>query len=114
MKNVIKTQVFLMLVASFCHMSLLAEVLKDPTMPPGHRSLTNQSVGINSAPKFVLSSTLIAPARRLATINGKTLAVGQKIAGARIVSIEPARVALHDGKKEIVLTLLPKKIKRKY
>jgi len=81
-------------------------------MPPGYRSQGNQAVGIKAAPRYVLSSTLIAPARRLATINGKTVAVGQKIAGARVVSIEPARVALQDGNRKIVLKLLPKNIKR--
>ena len=114
MKIVNKTSVLFMLMTCFWQQPVYADILKDPTMPPGFGSLQNQSVGINTAPRFVLSSTLIAPARRLATINGKTLSVGEHISGARIVSIEPARVALQDGNKRIVLTLLPEKIKRNY
>jgi len=96
----------------FCHSSLIAEVLIDPTRPPSHRLGPNTTVGIKAAPKWVLSSTLIAPARRLATINGKTVSIGQRVGTAKVVSIEPSQVALIEGNKEIVLYLLPNGIKR--
>jgi len=105
-------QILLLLVTVFCHGSLLAEVLKDPTRPPSHRFSAIGSSGTKAAPRWVLSSTLIAPARRLATINGKTVGVGQKIEGARVMEINPSHVALRDGDKEIILELLPVEIKR--
>ena len=40
------------------------------------------------------------------------LGVGEHIAGARVVSIDSARVALRDGKKHVVLELMPKDFKR--
>lgn len=104
------SRLFLLFVALFCHSSLFAEVLKDPTRPPSYRFMGG--AGMKAAPRWVLSSTLIAPARRLATINGKTVSVGQKIGGARVVAINPAYVAIRDGDKEIILELLPVEIKR--
>ncbi len=108
--NIIR--LFSLIAAIFCHNSVTAEVLVDPTRPPSHRLTAKASPGINAAPKLVLSSTLIAPARRLAIINGKTVSVGQYIGSAKVVSIERSQVALIKGNKEIVLHLLPDGIKR--
>ena len=105
------SRLFLLLVTIFYHSSLFAEVLKDPTRPPSYR-FSGIGTGIKAVPRWVLSSTLIAPARRLATINGKTVGVGQKVGGARVVAINPAYVAIRDGDKEIILELLPVQIKR--
>jgi hypothetical protein len=60
----------------------------------------------------VLSSTLIAPGRRLATINGQRVAVGERIGQARVTAIEADRVALTEGNKEIIVELLPVNFKR--
>ncbi len=105
-------RLFTLIAALFCHISVSAEVLVDPTRPPSHRLPAKTSIGINAAPKWVLSSTLIAPARRLATINGKTVSIGQRIGTAKVISIEPSQVALKEGNKKIVLHLLPNGIKR--
>jgi len=99
-------------VTLFCHISVHAELLVDPTRPPSHRVVVKSNSGIKAAPKWVLSSTLIAPARRLATINGKTVSIGQRVGTAKVVSIEASQVALIDGTREIVLYLLPDGIKR--
>lgn len=107
-----KSRLLLLFVTVFCHNTLFAEPLKDPTRPPNHRNSSTSTSGTKAAPRWVLSSTLIAPARRMATINGKTVGVGQKIGGARVVTIDPSRVALRDGNKEIILELLPVDIKR--
>ncbi len=100
------------MVTVFCHNYVIAEVLVDPTRPPAYRLADKPRIGIKSAPKWVLSSTLIAPARRLATINGKTVMIGQMIGTAKVTSIEPTQVGLWDGRKQIVLNLLPSRIKR--
>jgi len=101
-----------LITALFCHISAFAESLVDPTRPPSHQLATKSTVGIKAAPKWVLSSTLIAPARRLATINGKTVSIGQRVGAAKVVSIDPSQVALIEGNKKIVLYLLPGGIKR--
>lgn len=95
----------------FWHLGAVAEVLNDPTRPPGVK-LSGQLAGTKSAPRWVLSSTLIAPARRLATINGKTVSVGEDIAGAKVVTIEPARVSLREGNRHFVVELAPRDFKR--
>lgn len=104
--------IFTLVTTLFCHISAFAGALVDPTRPPGHQQSKKSTVGINAAPKWVLSSTLIAPTRRLATINGKTVSIGQRVGAARVVSIDPSQVALIEGNKEIVLYLLPSGIKR--
>jgi len=105
---------FMLIATLFWHNSVIAEVLIDPTRPPSHRLNATKSVGIKAAPKWVLSSTLIAPARRLATINGKTVSIGQRVGTAKVVSIEPSQVALKEGNKKIVLYLLPSGMKREH
>ena len=112
MKIVKISWLIFMFVTVFWHNALFAEVLKDPTRPAGHHSSALKASGTKAAPRWVLSSTLIAPARRLATINGKTVGVGQRVGAARVVAIDPSRVALREGDKEIILELLPVDIKR--
>lgn len=111
MAGVKNSLIITVLLTVICQISV-AEALKDPTRPPNYQQKGGIAVGTNAAPKWVLTSTLISPARRLATINGRTLAVGEQISGARVVSIETARVALMDGNKEIILELLPTDFKR--
>jgi hypothetical protein len=95
----------------FCQISH-AEVLIDPTRPANYQHKGDKGVGIKAAPRWVLSSTLISPARRVATINGKTVTEGEHLGAARVVTIESASVVLMDGNKEIVLELLPQNFKR--
>lgn len=111
MQNVKITIMLTTILTVFCQIAA-AETLKDPTKPPGYQQKGDVMVGTNAAPKWVLSSTLISPARRLATINGRTLAVGETIGDARVLAIEANRVALKDGNKEIILELLPEDFKR--
>lgn len=103
--------IFTGLMTFFCQ-SVYAEPLKDPTRPANYQQKSGSRVGTKAAPRWVLSSTLISPTRRLATINGKTLAVGGQIGNARVLSIEAAKVSLKDGSKEIVLQLLPVNFKQ--
>lgn len=95
----------------FWHGSACCEVLFDPTQPPGINP-TGKGAGTKSAPRWILSSTLIAPARRLATINGKTVSVGDQVNGAVITTIEPARVTLREGNGQVVIELSPRDFKR--
>jgi MSHA biogenesis protein MshK len=102
---------FLVFMTIVWHAYANAEVLIDPTQPPG-LPMSGKHAGIKSAPRWLLTSTLIAPARRLATINGKIVSVGERVGDARVMTIEPARVLLREGKKDIVVELSPRDFKR--
>lgn len=95
----------------FWHMSAFSAQLNDPTRPPGAYSV-GKGRGMKAAPVWILSSTLIAPTRRLATINGRTVGVGDRIRGAKVLHIEPAQVSLRKGGKLLVLRLAPHDFKR--
>ena len=95
----------------FWHGNTCSEVIIDPTQPPGIK-MPGKKAGIVSAPEWTLSSTLIASARRLATINGKTVSVGEHVGGAQVMTIEPATVSLRKGSKVFVVELSPRDYKR--
>ncbi len=79
-----------------------ALALDDPTRPPGLRpppASAGAAGGVRRA-RWVLQSTLISPERRLAIVNRRTVAVGGRINGARVVAILPASVVLeHKGRR---------------
>ncbi len=87
--------------------SALDDPMRPPSFDPGGR--------VGSAPAgpsgFSLTSTLVSPDRRVAVINGRTLAVGERIGGAEIIEILPDRVRIRRGKKESTLTLAPVNVK---
>jgi len=65
---------------------------RDPLRPPGE-------IGAVSEPSFDASawqlfSTLVADGRRVAIINDRTVRVGDRVEGARVVAIESGRVEL--------------------
>ncbi|HEB60022.1 MAG TPA: hypothetical protein ENJ01_12425 [Gammaproteobacteria bacterium] len=66
----------------------------DPTRPPGLRAPGGGAGAPAARPRWRLNATLISPERRSAMINGRTVVVGQRINGARVLSIQPAMVRL--------------------
>lgn len=91
---------------------LLAEMitnLPDPTRPnmKRERNIVKAIASAKPAAVLALQSTLIAPNRCLAVINGKTFYVGGRIGGGEIVDIAPHQVTIvRSGIREI-LRLLP-------
>jgi MSHA biogenesis protein MshK len=82
--------------------------LPDPTRPS---TLEGTGRGAAAAPanqtaRLTLESTIVSGDRRLAIINGKTLAVGAFINGARIKDIAPYRVELEQGGRLVTLKLV--------
>jgi hypothetical protein len=77
----------------------------DPTQP-GNRRAAVAVDGVESTdlapppPRWTLSSTLIAGQRRVAVINGRSVALGARIEGARLLAVD-ARGALieHQGRR---------------
>lgn len=76
----------------------------DPTQPaPGFGKPVAEKIAVSEAPpppRWQLSSTLIAGQRRVAVINGRSVALGASIEGARLLAVD-ARGALieHQGRR---------------
>lgn len=73
--------------------------LGDPTRPTPIHPRTGRSRGR----PWRLDYTLVGPGRRVAVINGSTVAPGQRVAGARLLHVGPGRVVLryHGHRLEI-------------
>lgn len=68
------------------------EQRRDPLRPPGEVR-TSEAVSFN-ADAWQLASTLVADGRRVAIVNDRTVRVGDRVGGARVLAIETGRVAL--------------------
>lgn len=86
--------------------------MTDPMQPPGIQAIKS-TTGKNTASKWQLTSTLIARNRRLATVNGKTLSIGESVNGAELIDIQPAKVTLRFENRSLEIRLLPSTIKRR-
>jgi len=86
-----------------------AAALKDPTRPPGYAAGGGRA---SHRPAWVLSQTLISPGRRLATINGRRVSVGEWVRGAVVVEILPTEVKLRRKHRTFSIKLLPGRVKR--
>ncbi len=80
-----------------------AQSLPDPTEPTSTASV--RGPGPAKPVAWILESTLVAEDRRIATINGSTLMVGDTVAGARVLEIEPFAVRLRTADGIIELSL---------
>lgn len=101
--------VFLLLAAVWGP-TMAAPELDDPMRPP--TAIPQVPVTAKKDVQFYLSSTLIAEGRRIAVINGKKVSVGDRINGARVEEIMPARVKLRLAGKIRDIHLLPLTVKR--
>ena len=89
---------------------LVTLALRDPTLPP-RAPQTDPDKAPQAQATWELTSILISPERRIAVINGKSLQVGQSIAGARVLSIDPHKVVLRHGSRQITLPLHQRPLK---
>lgn len=69
-----------------------ALALKDPTRPTGHRSVPGAV-----SQSLTLQSILFANSRRVAVINGRVLAEGEKLGDIRIIAINKTGVVISRG-----------------
>lgn len=86
--------------------------LKDPTRPPGKSAIRNSRATNKARPYWTLNSILISPTRRLATINGKILQLGEHIHGAKLVAINASEVWLKNKQKQFRIKLLANDVKK--
>lgn len=87
-----------------------AEVLDDPTRPPGHRLSAPGKPA--RAPGWHLSGIWIHEGRRLALINGRLVRPGQTVDGAKLVAVTPTTAKLQRGERIITVRLLPRRVKK--
>lgn len=82
--------------------------LPDPTRPPSPSVFNARAGGVESVPAgHRLESILISSRRRVAVIDGKTVALGADVAGAKVTSISEAGVTLRRGTATETLRLNP-------
>lgn len=81
-----------------------AAELSDPTRPPGRTASASVRSPLDRA-DWRLTVVRIAPGNRSAVVNGEVVRVGDSVAGAQVVDIQPGRVVIdRDGAR---LTLVP-------
>ncbi len=82
------------------------QALSDPTRPPGAGdALGAGDAALPAASR--LQSVLISRARRVAVIDGKTVAIGDKVGDATLVAIAETQVTLKRGEERETLKLYP-------
>lgn len=79
-----------------------AQAIVDPTRPPHAIASSEAAPG---AAANQLQSILISPGRRVAVINGETVALGGRIGDATVVKIGPTAVTLKRGDELEVLDM---------
>jgi len=95
-------------VTALSTLEVQGEVLRDPTQPLDHVVLRQA----DDSP-LKLESVLIAPGRRLATINGKTVSLNQSVAGAKVINIVAGSVTvIAKGKRQQLFVSKPLNMKK--
>jgi len=78
--------------------------LPDPMQPPQVEAASTAKER-KPHPSWRLQSILVSPARRVAIINGHRLTTGERVGGARLVSIHPDHVILNYQGRNLELRL---------
>ena len=80
--------------------------LGDPTRPTSLDEPEPVEKAVRSGPRWRLQSTLVADSRRLAVINGRTVAQGERIDGAMVREVRQGGVTLEVEGRRIELRVL--------
>ena len=83
-----------------------AQQLGDPTQPTRMDAPEQAVRAAQSGPRWRLQSTLVADDRRLAVINGRTVAQGERIDGATVQDVRPGGVTLEVEGRRVELRVL--------
>jgi len=94
-----------LLCSGFCY----AEELADPTRPPAAIAapVVAAASGVVENKPLGLQSILISKTRRAAIIDGKTVELGGKYDGAKLIEVAEDRVVLQGAHGRQVMTLFP-------
>jgi MSHA biogenesis protein MshK len=82
-----------------------AAPLADPTRPPNAAAASAGEAAARAGPQ--LQSVLISPARRVAVISGRAVALGDKYGDATVASISESAVLLRYAGRSETLRLIP-------
>ncbi len=80
--------------------------LGDPMRPTALDEPEPVERAVRSGPRWRLQSTLVADSRRLAVINGRTVAQGERIDGATVREVRPGGVTLEVEGRRVELRVL--------
>ena len=111
--NATLTQLSIAICSLIATVPCYAEELSDPTQPPSGIYSASSEQGAVSEKKLIsptnngLQSIIIAPKRRAAIINGKTVELGEVIGKAKLVEVSESGVVLQDTRSRRVLALFP-------
>ena len=84
-----------MLLLAALAVPLAARDVPDPTQPPGPEERARWSGRSAATPEtWRVEMVLIGPERRVAIVNGRRVAAGDRIGTARVVGIDPGLVRL--------------------
>lgn len=81
-----------------------AQVLTDPTRPPGGLAESAESVASGGP---VLQSVMLSPSRKIAVISGEMVALGGRYGSSRLVRLSESEAVLKNGADMTVLRLYP-------
>jgi MSHA biogenesis protein MshK len=85
----------------------LAQGMSDPTRPPSAAAADGRGEAAGETATSQFQSILISPGRKLAVINGQTVALGGRIGDATLAKITETGVVLKRGDALESLALLP-------
>jgi MSHA biogenesis protein MshK len=102
-ERLMRSLTFLVLLAA---LPAVAQGLADPTRPPSGATLSTSAPAAAAAgPR--LQSVLISPGRKLAIIDGETIALGGNVGDATLVQVTETGVTLRRGAELTRLELYP-------
>lgn len=96
----------------FAACAVQAQQLRDPTRPPSFVAPATRGPAVAES-GLVLQTVLISPERRNATISGRLLQIGDRIAGMRVTEIRESAVVLQGDDERRTLELFPAVGKRR-
>jgi MSHA biogenesis protein MshK len=103
-----RMRTLLLLLGVACSAAAGAQGLSDPTRPPGVASPASTTGSADEMPVGPqLQSVLIAQGRRVAVINGTTVALGGMLGDAKVIKISETEVVLKRGQETEVLKMYP-------
>lgn len=105
-KNGVRIAFLVFVAFSAANKVAIGQGLADPTRPPAvSEPVSQQGATVPEGPQ--LQSVLISPTRRVATISGQSVMLGEKFGEARVVKITENEVVLRNGQDVQVLKLFP-------
>lgn len=92
---------------------IVGAVAADAPSDPMRPDVTHHAHATPNAPHWYLSSTLISPQRRLAVVNGRSVSIGDRVDGARVLAILPYAVRLRHDDTVLTVYLVTRDVKHR-